>query len=225
MFFEKLRPNRGTKLRRNGSTELRISLDPQFLKSIFLINETEFFTKNIKSDNLIISPKNHYMLINKSNKPIQIEYDQDVEQHQTIYDPYKYENTEKKKINPEEFKHKHNVPEGYIDILPKWYSIKFTYPDHNLIFLKPEMGISFQIHQDRSERWKIISGKPIVLNDHHIYYYVHSGREIHTPIGTYHSIINPNDKGGEYIIFKEWWEGHFDEEDIKRVYNPNHYDE
>ncbi|MGM0470280.1 MAG: hypothetical protein ACQERB_15880, partial [Promethearchaeati archaeon] len=63
MFFEKLRPNRGTKLRRNGSTELRISLDPQFLKSIFLINETEFFTKNIKSDNLIISPKNHYMLI------------------------------------------------------------------------------------------------------------------------------------------------------------------
>lgn len=223
MYSEELYPNRGTKLRKNESQDLTIFIESSFLDSIFLINQNDFLTENLNPKDLKISPGNHYMVINKSDMPISISYDSDINQHEIIYDPYKYEDAPKKKIKPDQFQKDHEVPKGFIDILPKWYSIKFSYPEYNLIYIKPEMGISFQIHQERSEQWEIISGNPIVLNDHKIYYYVESGEEFQNAKGMYHSVINPNDKEGEYVVLKERWDGNFDEQDIKRVYNPNHY--
>jgi mannose-6-phosphate isomerase-like protein (cupin superfamily) len=223
MDFEDLGPNRGTKLRQNGSKPLNIHIEEKDLTSLMVINEHEFLTDNITSADLTISPGDHYMIINKSERPIHIEYGTNVNQHEVIYNPYKYEHTEKHKIDPNIFQKKHEVPDGFIDILPKWYSIKFTYPEYNLIFIKPEMGISFQTHQERSETWEILAGLPIVLNGSHVYYYVESGTRFTTPKGSYHSIINPNEKGEKYVVFKEQWEGNFDEQDIIRVFNPNHY--
>ncbi|TXT65935.1 MAG: Mannose-6-phosphate isomerase [Promethearchaeota archaeon] len=223
MNSEDLKPNRGTKLRKNGSKPLKIDIEKLYFTSLMVINEHEFLTDNITSADLIISVGDHYMIINKSERPIHIEYNTDITHHEVIYDPYKYEHTQKKKIDPDKFQTEHDVLEGFIDILPKWYSIKFTYPEYNLIFIKPEMGISFQTHQERSETWEILSGQPIVLNDNHVYYYVNSGTRFTTPKQSYHSIINPNEKGGEYVVFKEQWNGNFDEQDITRVFNPNHY--
>ncbi len=58
-----------------------------------------------------------------------------------------------KNYDPEEFKSQHPVPDGYIDILTKWYSIKFTYPEFNYIFIRPGVGISLQMHAMREEHW------------------------------------------------------------------------
>ncbi|TFF99800.1 MAG: hypothetical protein EU541_03925 [Promethearchaeota archaeon] len=225
MNTKKLAPDRGTKLRKNGSEVLKISVNFETLGNIFIINESEFLTDKISAEDLIISPHSHYMLINKANYVITVKYDKDISSHQVIYDPYKYENEEKRQIDPHQFKSSHEVPDGYIDILPKWYSIKFTYPDYNIIYIKPEMGISFQIHKERTEYWEIIGGNPIILNDHTLHYFVRSGTKFKNHIGTYHSIINPNQKDGEYVILKERWSGNFDEQDIKRVFNPNHYED
>ena len=40
------------------------------------------------------------------------------------------------------------------------------------------------------------------------------------PLGAMHTVINPTD---DWILIKEHCEGTFDEEDIVRVFNPNHY--
>lgn len=223
MKTEKLLPNRGTFLRKNTSKPLSISIDSEILEEIFLINESNFLTTNITPQDLRISPHSHYMLINNATQEIIINYSRDVSDHSVVYDPYKYEHQKKQKIDPKQFKKDHDVPEGYIDILPKWYSIKFTYPEFNLIYIKSEMGISFQIHKKRSEYWTILGGKPIVINDHSVYYYVESGREFENSVGAYHSIINPNQKNGDFVVLREQWSGKFDEQDIKRVFNPNHY--
>lgn len=225
MRKEKVSPNRGTKLRKNGSETLNISVDRKALDNLFIINGSKFLTNNISKEDLIITPNTHYMLINKNANDITVKYDRDIMEQSIVYDPYKYEHTEKEKIDPEEFKKAHDVPEGYIDILPKWYSIKFTYPEYNIIYIKPEMGISLQIHEERNEYWKIMGGTPIILNDHNVYYYVDSGTEFENPIGTYHTVINPNQEGGEFVILKEQWSGNFDEQDISRVFNPNHYND
>jgi mannose-6-phosphate isomerase-like protein (cupin superfamily) len=223
MYSEKLGPNRGTLLRKNGAKSLFIDVNMKDLKDIFLINGNKFFTDDISSHDLIVPPNEYYMIINRADKEIHIKYNLDVSQHQVIYNPYKYENAQKTQIDPVEFRKSHEVPEGYIDILPKWYSIKFTYPEYNLIFIKPEMGISFQIHRERSEYWEIIKGKPIILTGHRVYYFVDSGTHIKNPVGSYHSIINPNTQKDKFVVLKERWSGHFDEEDIKRVFNPNNY--
>ncbi len=223
MYSEKLGSNRGTLLRKNDSKLLLIDIKVKYLKDIFLINGNIFFTEDISSQDLIIPPNGYYMIINRSDKEIHIKYNLDVSQHQIIYNPYKYEKAQKIKIDPIEFKKSHEVPDGYIDILSKWYSIKFTYPEYNLIFIKPEMGISFQIHRERSEYWEILKGKPIVLTGHRVYYFVESGTHIKNPVGSYHSIINANTQKEKFVVIKERWSGHFDEEDITRVFNPNHY--
>jgi len=223
MKTEKLPPNRGTFLRKNTSKMLSISISPEILADIFLINESNFLTTNITPQDLKVAPNTHYMLINNATQKITINYNKDISDHPVVYDPYKYEHHEKQKIDPEQFEKIHDVPEGYIDILPKWYSIKFTYPEYNLIYIKPEMGISFQIHEERSEYWKILGGKPIVVNGHSVYYYVKLSKEFENSVGTYHSIINPNQKEGDFIVLREQWSGNFDEQDIKRVFNPNHY--
>lgn len=220
MYSEEIKPNCGILLRRNGSERLMISINEENLKEIFLINNTRFLAKNINPIDLEIAPYNYYMIINKSDSQLHIQYNLDISLHQIVYDPYKYKDFEKIEINPEEFIRKFYIPPGFIDILPKWYSIKFTYPDHNLIFIKPEMGISIQTHTKRSEYWEIIEGSPIIINGNEVHYFVESGSIYKHSIGAYHSIFNPN-KQNEYVIIKEKWSGDFDEEDIQRLFSPN----
>ncbi|MFW9936935.1 MAG: hypothetical protein ACFFD5_04760 [Candidatus Thorarchaeota archaeon] len=223
MFEESIKSGRGTLLRQNGTQDLIISVNKNILSNIFLINGINFLTENLKQTDFIIKPNQFYMIINKKKDTIKINYSHNISNHKTIYNPYKYEFLEKKAINSQEFIRKKNVPKGYIDILSKWYSIKFTYPNHNLIYIKPEMGISIQIHKNRSEKWEILGGNPIIINGNRIYYFVEKGRTFKHNILMYHSIINPNKNPDEYTLIKEEWKGNFDENDIERVYNPNNY--
>ncbi|MFX0056752.1 MAG: hypothetical protein ACFE85_10610 [Candidatus Hodarchaeota archaeon] len=223
MLKEFIKSGRGTNLRQNGLKKLRISIDVINLFDIFLINGTNFLTENLKKSDFIIKPNHYYMLINKKDDEIKVRYNYDISDHKVIYNPYKYEDLEKKPFNSQKFIKNHNVPEGFINILSKWYSIKFTYPDHNLIYIKPEMGISIQIHQNRSEKWEILGGNPIIINGNRIHYFVEEGIKFENHKMMYHSIINPNKDPDKFVIIKEEWTGKFDENDINRVYNPNNY--
>ena len=221
MFKETILAKRGTFLRENISQPLKISLDKDNMEKIFLINGNNFITNDISISDLTIAPKNNYMIINNGKKPIEINYSSNISNHPIIYDPYKFENSEKRAITIEEIKDIYKVPDNYIDTLPKWYSFKFTYTDYNLIFIKPQFGISFQKHKNRNEFWEILGGKPIILIGNKIHYFVENGTKFVIPINTFHSVINPNlDK---FVIIKEQWSGHFDEGDIKRVFNPNDF--
>ena len=221
MFKEIILGKRGTVLRENTNQELQISLDKEKIKKIFLVNGTNFLTNNISTSDLLIKPNDYYMIINNNTEPIEVKYSLDISKHKVLYDPYKFENLKKRNITADEIKDLFNIPDNYIDTLPKWYSFKFTYDDYNLIFVKPQIGISFQIHKRRKEFWEILEGKPIILNGNRVYYFVEKNTKLQIPINTYHSVINPNlDK---FVIIKERWSGHFDEEDITRVFNPNHY--
>lgn len=214
-------PERSTPLRRNGSQELGISFKKNNAKKVYIINGSSFITENNLSSILIIKPENHYMIINKEEYPIEITYSRDISNHQVIYDPYKYEDSEKINFKAEFFKRKYKIPEGYIDTLPKWYSFKFTYPNYNIIFVRPEFGLSIQIHRYRNELWEILDGNPIILNGNTVYYQVESGTKFKIPINTFHTVINPNNE--KFVILKEQWSGNFNEEDISRVFNPNNY--
>jgi len=127
-------------------------------------------------------------------------------------------------INGTSFITQEITPEGYIDTLPKWYSFKFTYPNYNLIFIRPEFGLSIQVHKYRDEQWEILKGKPIVISKDKVYYYVEKGAKFQNKNNTYHSIINPNKEKYKFVLIKENWSGNFDEKDIERVFNPNHYE-
>lgn len=223
MIEEAIKPNRGTNLRKNGDKELIISIDPKYLSKMFLVNGTSFFPGNLKEANLKIKSKDYYMIVNKWDKNVIVKYNTNIAHHEIIYEPYKFELSKKKKINSENFSKINNVPSGYIDVLNKWYSIKFTYPDYNLIFVKPEIGISIQIHQYRSEHWKILKGNPIIISANKVYYFVEKGTEFLNPKMTYHSVINPNKNLKEFVIIEERWSGKFDEDDITRIFNPNNY--
>lgn len=214
-------PERSTSLRKNGSQELGISFKKNNTKKVYIINGSSFITENNLSSILIIKPENHYMIINKEEYPIEITYNRDISNHQIIYDPYKYENSEKINFKAEFFKRKYKIPEGYIDTLPKWYSFKFTYPNYNIIFVRPEFGLSIQIHRYRNELWEILDGNPIILNGNTVYYQVESGTKFKIPINTFHTVINPSNE--KFVILKEQWSGNFNEEDISRVFNPNNY--
>ena len=214
-------PERSTSLRKNDSQELRISFKKNNTKEVYIINGSSFITENNLGSILIIKPENHYMIINKEEYPIEITYNRDISNHQIIYDPYKYENSEKINFKAEFFKRKYKIPEGYIDTLPKWYSFKFTYPNYNIIFVRPEFGLSIQIHRYRNELWEILDGNPIILNGNTVYYQVESGTKFKIPINTFHTVINPSNE--KFVILKEQWSGNFNEEDISRVFNPNNY--
>jgi len=214
---------RSTSLRKNNSKELLITINPSNFEDIFIINGTSFKTEAIKRNDLIIKPNGYYMIINKGKEPIEVHYNNNVLNHQIIYNPYTYENSEKINFKPEQFIEKYNVPEDYIDTLPKWYSFKFTYPEYNLIFVRPEFGLSIQIHKDRNEFWEILDGKPIIINGNKVHYYVENGTKFQNQINTYHSVINPNKEVNKFVIIKERWSGKFDENDIKRIFNPNKY--
>jgi len=163
------------------------------------------------------------MLINKSDEEIEVSYSNDFSNHKTIYNPYKFEFSEKAKIDPIKFTKEFNVPNGFVDVLDKWYSIKFTYSDFSLIYIKPGIGISIQTHRFRSEEWKILKGEPIVINASKVHYYVKAETKFLNAFTMYHSIINPNEDPKQLVIVEERWSGEFDEKDIIRAFNPNNY--
>ncbi|MHA1805528.1 MAG: hypothetical protein ACTSU4_13505 [Promethearchaeota archaeon] len=218
---ESLTPERGTCLRVNDSTPLRIELDPPIKENILIINGQEFFYGKLSEEKLKIAPNTPYMIINKSKMTITLRYNKEISTHSILYNPYKFENNNLKIIDSTEFQKTHEIPEGYVDILAKWYSIKFTYPQYNLIYIKPEMGISIQKHALRDEIWEALGGNPIILSGNKVYYFVKEGEKFTNKKGDFHAIFNPNTD--RYVILKEYWSGHFDEEDIERVFNPNKY--
>ncbi|MHA2268953.1 MAG: hypothetical protein ACXAB8_14240, partial [Promethearchaeota archaeon] len=133
---------RSSMLRKNDKKELLISMNCD--NSIY---------EDISNRDLMIKPENFYMVINMDNNSIEIQYNKDISQHQIIYNPYKYINSKKSNLTPELFVERYDIPKNYIDTLPKWYSFKFTYPDYNLIFVRPEFGLSIQVHKYRNEFW------------------------------------------------------------------------
>ncbi len=223
MIEETIKPNRGTNLRKNGKKELKLIIDPPSLNKIFLVNGTSFFTQDLKISNLIVKPNDYYMVINKWDKIVKVKYSKNIIDHHIIYQPYKYESSKKEKFNSVAFSKKYNVPSGYIDVLNKWYSIKFTYHDYNLIYIKPEVGISIQIHQFRDEHWNILEGNPIIISENKVHYFVEKGTTFLNVKKTYHSVLNPNKDHEQFVIIEEKWSGKFDEEDITRAFNPNNY--
>ena len=223
MLEEIIQPKKGTNLRKNGQEELTILIDSNTLKKIFLINGTTFFTQNLRASNLTVKPNDYYMVINKGDEEINVKYSIDISSHNVIYEPYMYESFKKESLDPIQFSKKFNVPDGYINTLAKWYSIKFTYPDYNLIFIKPKIGISIQTHKFRSEMWKVLKGKPIIINGNKVHYFVEKGTEFLNAKMAYHSVINPNNNPEQFVLIEEKWSGEFDEEDIIRAFNPNNY--
>ena len=223
MLKEELLPGRGSCLRRNNSEWLAVTINCESRSDIMIINDTSLTNKCAQQWTFNIAPRKYYMIVNIGKNLLTIKYNNNISEHEIIYDPYIYENSEKKKINPDDLVKKYSIPDGYIDILSKWYSIKFIYPKYNIIFIKPEMGISIQVHTLRSEKWEILSGKPIVINDNRVYYFVEKGTKFTNEKMKFHSIINPNKSPKTFVAIKEQWSGSFDEEDIKRVYNPNNY--
>ncbi|TFG25507.1 MAG: hypothetical protein EU533_01065 [Promethearchaeota archaeon] len=222
MQNEIIKPKRASSLRQNKKNVLILNLDCVQLNKILMINHNNFYS-NIMVNNQKIKPLNYYMVINNSNFPVEITYSENISDHEILYDPYLFENSEKKILDPNDFLEKYSVPEGYLDILAKWYSIKFSYNDHNLIFIKSGLGISIQTHKDRSEEWTIIAGRPIVINIDRVHYFVENGSKFSTPNNSFHSVINPSKKQDEYVIIKETWSGNFNENDIQRIFNPNNY--
>lgn len=223
MNKEVLASGRSTVFRQNNSSELVISADIKNFNNIYLINGPSFITNDITVRDLIISPQDHYLIINNGKDPLELKYNKDISLHQVIYDPYKFENSEKINFSPEFFIKRYKVASNYIDTLPKWYSFKFTYSHYNLIYVRPECGLSIQIHRIRHEFWEILSGRPIIINGNKVFYNVEAGTKFESQINTFHSVINPNRESDDFVIVKERWEGKFDENDIDRIFNPNYY--
>ena len=219
---EIIKPKRGSPLRQNKASNLILNLDSTQLDKILMINHSNFYS-NLTTNKLTIRPLDYYMVINNSNLPVEITYSENISDHKILYDPYLFENSEKKPLNPNDLLEKFSIPEGYLDILVKWYSIKFSYDDHNLIFIKPGLGISIQTHENRSENWIILAGRPIIININTVHYFVEIGSEFSTPKNSLHSVINPSKKQDDYVIIKETWSGIFNENDIQRIFNPNNY--
>ncbi|MFX1570364.1 MAG: hypothetical protein ACFFCV_18540 [Promethearchaeota archaeon] len=223
MKKERILAQRSTSLRKNNSRELSIIIDNSYFRDLFLINGSFFITEGISRTDFIFNPDTCYMVINVGKKPIEIHYSEDISNHKIIYDPYKYESSQKINLTPELFQKRYNLPEGYIDTLPKWYSFKFTYPNYNLIFVRPEFGLSIQKHKYRNEIWEVLEGKPIIISGNKVHYFVEKGMRFHNPINSYHTVINPNKEINTFVLLKESWNGNFDEYDITRDFNPNHY--
>jgi mannose-6-phosphate isomerase-like protein (cupin superfamily) len=222
MYKQVLKPKRGTCLRKNSTKKLRLDIEPDKFNNVLMINQNRFYT-SLKKDNLIVKPLDYYMMINNSNDPLEIFYNDVISNHKVIYNPYLYEKSKKKNLNPNSFVNNFSIPKGYFDVLAKWYSIKFSYVDYNIIFIKPSLGISIQIHDNRSEKWKVLAGNPIIINVDKVYYFTEIGSEFSTPKKSFHSVINPSKIKDDYVIIKETWTGNFDEKDITRIFNPNHY--
>lgn len=229
-----LTSGRGTRLRRNVSSLMTLNItteDPlkkTQLNQVMMILEDILIPINhvgIASTDgikITIPPENSYMVINSSEVAICVDMGEiDITQHSILYDPYLYEHETHVDYDPEEFIKTYDIPAGYTDVLTKWYSIKFTYPEFNLIFVRPGLGISLQSHAKREEYWEIAAGEPIVISGSKVTYENPQGTKFYIPLGNLHTIINPSKS--VWTILKETCKGNFDEKDIVRVFNPNHY--
>ncbi len=224
MIKEKISAQKSTSLMKNNSQELIIEINEKNFEEIFLINGSSFITERLSRADLVIRPNTYYMIINVGKDPVEIHYNRDISNHKIIYNPFKYESLQKINLKQEIFHKRYDLPEGYIDTLPKWYSFKFTYPDYNLIFIRPEFGLSIQKHKYRNEIWEVLEGKPIIITGNKVDYFVEKGISIQNPINSYHTIINPSKEKSTFVLLKERWTGTFDENDITRVFNPNQYE-
>jgi mannose-6-phosphate isomerase-like protein (cupin superfamily) len=229
-----LSPEYGTKLYLNGDNIQEISVHtPQKGKEKFapfddmlvIVGETitrlsQLSIRTLDGMKCTVPPKTAYMIMNTAKVDAIIELTEDPTPQKIIYDPYLYEKEKHVDYNPNEFKKKHPVPNGYVDTLTKWYSIKFTYPEYNLIFVRPKLGISIQAHKMREEHWEILEGLPIIIAGNKVNYEVKKGTKFSIPFYALHTVINPTDN---WILLKESYGGTFDEQDIIRVFNPNHF--
>ena len=172
---------------------------------------------------VIIPSNEQFMIINRSEDEMRLILSEESSTLEELYNPYKFENETHQNFDPEEFKKENPVPDGYMDTLAKWYSIKFSYrnPDENIIFIRPGVGISFQTHMKRAEHWEIIKGSPIIVAGAKVHYDVKIEAKFDMQLGELHTIINPSTT--EWACIKETFTGTFDEEDIIRVFNPNNF--
>jgi len=212
LIKEIISSERSTLLRKNDSSILLLEIKLSKFQNVFILNGDSFLIEEISNQILTVRPKDYYMIINTGDSSIEIHYNQDISRHKIIYDPYKYENAKKINLTLKLFVERFSIPKNYIDTLPKWYSFKFTYPDYNLIFVRPEFGISIQTHEYRDEFWEILEGNPIIINGNKVYYFVENGTKFKSQRNSFHSVINPNKEVDKFV-----------ENDIKRVFNPNQY--
>ena len=233
MLKSTLKSGRGTKLYQNNDVPLTIDIlatkhteSPKFDEILMILGTLIAPINHLgrispRGIQIIIPPFSQYMVINSGKIDLDLSFEVDTNNHKILYDPYLYEHEEHKNYDSEDFKSHHPVPGGYIDILAKWYSIKFTYPDFNCIFIRPGLGISLQMHAMREEHWEILEGQPIIIAGSKISYNTKLNSQFDIPLGAFHTVINPSDS--EWVLIKESYSGKFDEEDIIRVFNPNHY--
>ena len=229
-----LAPGRGTKMSRNGDDLLfvKFSVEVGSIKNALghcfmilgkLLSSPDHL--GIASGNntmkVPIPPHTEHMVINTGTVPVTLTFNQDISSHTVLYDPYLYEKELPETVNPDEFKKNYDIPDGHVDTLAKWYSVKYTFPDFNYIFVRPGLGISIQSHKKREEHWEVIAGAPIIIAGHKISYDTPNDTKFTIPFLTLHTVINPSKDS--WVLIKESYKGEFDEEDIVRVYNPNNY--
>jgi mannose-6-phosphate isomerase-like protein (cupin superfamily) len=218
--------SRASVLRKNKSNLRKLKISQKEGLNFYAINGNDlmkFKESDVSHHILVVKPNNFYMIFNMSDSDLVINYSHDPSLDELIYDPYKYEHSNKVDITAEEIKKYYEVPNGYVETLPKWYSFKFTYKEYNLIFIKANMGITWQQHEKRNEFWEILGGNPIIIVNNKVHFFVKNHEKFEMPMGTIHSVINPNNDLDKWVIIKESWNGSFDEMDIKRIFNPNHY--
>jgi len=233
MLKSTLKSGRGTKLFQNNDVPLTIDISaskqtesPKWDEILMIIGTLIVPMNHLgrispRGLQIVIPSYSQYMIINSGKIDLDLSFQSDSKNHKLLYDPYLYEHEGHKNYESEDFKSQHPVPEGYIDILAKWYSIKFTYPDFNYIFIRPGLGISLQMHAMREEHWEILEGQPIIIAGSKISYNTKLNSQFEIPLGALHTVINSSDS--EWVLIKESYTGKFDEEDIVRVFNPNHY--
>jgi len=168
-----------------------------------------------------IPPSTPFMLMNLTQVPITITGNEKFSELYTLFNPYLYEHQTHENFDPQSFIDRFQIPPGYTDTLAKWYSVKYSYEKHNLILIRPGTGLSFQTHSKRAERWEIIHGNPIIISGTDVSYANPPKTKQKLALGALHSIINSSTT--DWVVFKETYKGTFDEEDIVRVFNPNHY--
>ena len=125
-----LKPGRGTELRKNLNNSLQISVKSESPQKIrVLIDDTFFEYDALKKSgkNIEIKPGMRYWIINLSdaNAEVSIEAPSKLE-FETIYDPYLLEFAKKEDFDAAVMQKKFGVPDGFVDTLPKWYSIKLS---------------------------------------------------------------------------------------------------
>jgi mannose-6-phosphate isomerase-like protein (cupin superfamily) len=228
-----LKQGRGTPLWRNGDKDQRLYIQApknvpnmDLSQLMMIIDGTlapahHLGMMTAKGFSIFIQPNVPYQVMNTTLLDIGVLFDEDPRNHEVIYDPYKYEFEDHSDYDPDEFKKANPVPDGYVDTLPKWYSVKYTYPTFNYIFVRPGVGISLQTHRMREEHWEILRGKPMIINDAKVHYDVEPGTKFLLPLGSMHAVINPSNT--EWVLLKEEYAGEFDEKDIIRIFNPNNY--